>query len=541
MFKIKKCIRNIASFVLVGCMITSMTAASVSAAEPYVTYNYDAWADEIRSQSGYRVGEIITGDEMNLQALQNPKSDVYISATAAIELSNANDIYYETTLGQFWIADSGNNRILRTDKNLKIIGCYYGVTGSEESYDEELKLSTFSNPTGVFVTVSEDKKVVNMFVADNKNSRVVKSTVTSPTKANCTLEYTKPETEIYDSKSFNPSKIIVDKDGMLYVVVSSVTTGAVVFDETGEFTSFYGANRVEQTADVIRQQIWRTFASNEQIASMARNVPVEYANFDIDDEGFIYTVTEAANVDQDAVKKLNPAGTNIWNTTTGNEYHFGDWTEYAGVDVSDYISRLTDISVNSDGLINILDYETGRVFQYNQENDLLFIFGSKNSTSDQKGTYIAPNALETVGNNIYVIDGKKNDITVWNETTFGASVHEAAALYEEGKYEEAIGPWEEVLKRDTNYALANYGLGKAYLNQGDYDKAMKYFKISVAKKSYDSAYKYSRDEFLRAHFNLIVIVLLVLIVAIIVLRKLTKKGIIKWPKRKKKIPEKEEL
>ena len=57
---------------------------------------------------------------------------------------------------------------------------------------------------------------------------------------------------------------------------------------------------------------------------MTRNVPVEYANFDIDADGFIYTVTEAANTTTDAVKKLNPAGYNIWDNAVGDEYSFGD-------------------------------------------------------------------------------------------------------------------------------------------------------------------------------------------------------------------------
>ena len=67
---------------------------------------------------------------------------------------------------------------------------------------------------------------------------------------------------------------------------------------------------------------------------------------------------------------------------------------------------------------------------------------------------------------------------------------------------------------------------------------MENFKVSVAKSSYDRAYKYDRDDFLRANFTLIIIVLIIIIVAIIVLRRLFKKGIIKLPKIRKK-PEKE--
>ncbi len=537
--RMKNVFKNIISVGL-ALSITAAMSASVYASEPYVSYNYDAWEDVIPSQSGYRVDETITGYEMELDKLADPKSDLFVSESEPTNLTGASDIFFEESTKEFWIADSGNDRILRTDSNLKVIGCYKGVSNSQTSVDAETGLSTFSNPTGVYVIIDKQTKKPVIFIADNKNARVVKATVESNNSATCTLEYKKPDSELYAnaSQTFNPSKILVDSAGILYVVVSSVTTGAVVFDETGAFTGFYGANRVEQTAAVIRQAIWRKFASNEQIASMVRNVPVEYANFDIDSEGFIYTVTEAANASTDAVKKLNPAGENIWNTATGNQYEFGDLPEFADCDTSKYASRLTDIVVDSDGILNILDYETGRVFQYTQDNDLLFIFGTKNSTSDQRGTFIAPNGIEAVGEKIYVIDGKKNDITIFVETTFGKYVHEAAALYEKGLYEEAIDPWNEVIKRDGGYALAYYGLGKAYLNTGDYKKAMENFKVSVAKSSYDRAYKYDRDDFLRANFTLIIIVLIIIIVAIIVLRRLFKKGIIKLPKIRKK-PEKE--
>lgn len=533
--RMKKHLKNIVSVGL-ALSISAAMAATAYASEPYVSYNYDAWGDAIPSQSGYRVDETITGYEMGLDKLADSKSDLFISEQEPTSLSGASDLFYEDSTKEFWIADSGNNRILRTDLNLKVIGCYKGVSNSQTAVDAETGLSTFANPTGIYVEIDKQTNKPILYVADNKNARAVKAEIESSTSAKCILEYTKPDSELYAnaSETFNPSKVVVDSAGILYAVVSSVTTGAVVFDEAGEFTGFYGANRVEQTAAVIRQAIWRKFASNEQIASMTRNVPVEYANFDIDKEGFIYTVTEAANASTDAVKKLNPAGNNIWNTATGNEFQFGDLTEYANVDTSSFTSRLTDIVISNDGIINILDYETGRIFQYTQDNDLLFIFGSKNSTSDQKGTFTAPNAIETVDSNIYVIDGKKNDITVFTETTFGKYVHEAAGLYEKGLYEEAIEPWQEVIKRDGGYSLAYHGLGKAYLNIGDYEKAMENFKISVSKNSYDRAYKYDRDEFLRANFTTIIVILAILIVAIIVLRKLFKKGIIKLPKIRKK-------
>ena len=60
---------------------------------------------------------------------------------------------------------------------------------------------------------------------------------------------------------------------------------------------------------------------------MTRNVPVEYANFDIDGRRIYlhcYWGGGPANTTTDAVKKLNPAGYNIWDNAVGDEYSFGD-------------------------------------------------------------------------------------------------------------------------------------------------------------------------------------------------------------------------
>lgn len=54
-------------------------------------------------------------------------------------------------------------------------------------------------------------------------------------------EYTKPDTKLYDSETFNPSKILADKAENIYVVCKSVNTGSVQFNKDGEFQGFYGA------------------------------------------------------------------------------------------------------------------------------------------------------------------------------------------------------------------------------------------------------------------------------------------------------------
>ncbi len=517
---------------MLSLSLAAVTALSMSvtafADEPYNSYNYDNWDDAIPSQSAYRVEKTVTGAEMKLEKLRDPDSGVYVSEKEPLTLSDARDLSIDKERKEMWVADTKNNRILRLDlETLEVTGCYNGVNNSSKD--------GFAGPQGVFVTTSPTLGEQVVYIADTDNSRVIKARVTSSTALTCVTEYTKPEEALYTAQTFNPKKVCVDVAENVYTVVNSVNSGSVQFSRDGSFTGFYGANRVQVTAAVIAQRLWRAIASDEQLEGMSRNVPIEYANFDIDNDGFIYTVTEV-DTDTDAVKKLNPAGYNIWNNEKGNEYKFGDLTggQYDPLTKKQHVTRLTDLDISDSGLINVMDYETGRVFQYDKECNLVCIFGSKTSTSDQRGTIANPNAVESYENRVYILDGSKNDITVFIETQFGKYVHSAFALYDEGRYTDAKADWEQVVKRDGSYTHAYVGLGKAALNEEQYTKALDYFKTAYDQEDYDKAYKYARDAFLKDHFTAIIIVIVILIVLLIVKKVLNKKGIKIFNFKKKK-------
>ncbi|MBR4554817.1 MAG: hypothetical protein IKO27_04405 [Ruminococcus sp.] len=524
----KHLLRKVLSLSLAAVTALSMSVTAF-ADEPYNSYNYDTWDDAIPSQSAYRVEKTVTGAEMQLLKLRDPNEKVYVSDNAAITLSDARDLFVDKERKEMWVADTKNNRILCLDlETLVVKGAYMGVNNSS--------VEGFAAPQGVFVTTSPTLGKQVVYVADTDNSRVVKATVTDERNLECVTEYKKPEEALYTAQTFNPKKVCVDVAENVYAVVNSVNSGSVQFSREGKFTGFYGANRVQVTAAVIAQRIWRAIASDEQLEGMSRNVPIEYANFDIDNDGFIYTVTEV-DTDTDAVKKLNPAGYNIWNNAKGNEYKFGDLTggQWDPLTKKQHVTRLTDLDISDTGLINVMDFETGRVFQYDKECNLVCIFGSKTSTSDQRGTMSNPNAVESYGNRVYILDGSKNDITVFIETQFGKYVHAAFDLYDEGRYVEAKSDWEEVVKRDGSYTYAYIGLGKAALNEEEYNSALKYFKTAYDQDDYDKAYKYAREAFLREHFTLIIIIIALLVILLIVKGQLKKRGI-KLIKRKPKRP-----
>ena len=516
----KSKIKKLTAALISTVMFVSTAMVSAVALEPYNSYIYSASAP-VSSQDGYTVDKVVNGLDMGLEQLSDPSSPLFISENEPAVLNEPMDMF-RSAKGEFYIVDNGNARVLKLDSDLKLLKCFKYFTGSNMSVTETdengvettRELNFLKNPRGVYVDTDD-----NIFIADYDNSRVIKC----DQDGNILHEYTRPDSTMYTGQTFNPSKVICDNGGNLYVIVASVNTGACVFSPTGEFTGFFGANRVEVTFQLIVQRMWRNFYSDAQKAKLAKAAPVEYANFDIDSDGFIYTVTEVANVKTDAVKKMNAAGKNVWASLT--DIYFGDQNQIFWSNGTTIQVRLTDVEVAEDGLIHVLDFTSGRVFQYDPDCNLLFIFGA--SRDNQQGAFSAPNAIESSGDYVYVLDGRKNDVTVFKKTVFGQCVHDAVELFNKGLYTEAIGPWKEVIKRDGNYNLAYEGIAKARYYQGDYEGAMEYAKIAFDAEIYDRAYKSYRDEYLRENFTMVVVIILLVIVLILVYARLKKKGIIK--------------
>ncbi|MCD7772098.1 MAG: hypothetical protein LUH23_08460 [Oscillospiraceae bacterium] len=502
-------------------MLTVTMAVTAFADDPYTSYNYNAWKEAVPSQNGYQVTDTITGADIGLDQLSDPDSEFFISEDEPATLSDAKDFFLCESTEEWYIVDTGNNRIIKTDLEFNLLACYKTFTGSsmttettlEDGTVEVTEANTLKSPYGIYV----DEDGI-MYIADRDNQRVIKCNQ----DCEIIMEYTRPESELYDSVSFYCTKVLVDAAKNVYIICPAVNSGAIMYSASGSFLGYFGANKVEVTATVVINRMWRRIATESQSATLTKATPVEYANFDIDEQGFIYTVTEAANTTTDAVKKLNPAGENIISRTeNGAEIVFGDQTSvtYSG---TTYSTRLTDIAIGDNGIVNILDYTSGRIFQYDREFNLLFIFGC--DQEDQNGGFDNPNAIETYGDKVYILDGRNNDITVFSETLFGSYVHEANEMYNEGLYEDSLALWKEILKRDGNYNMAYVAIGRALLNQDEYQEAMKYLKAGFDDEDYDKAFEYYRKDLIRNNFTAAIIVIAVLIVLYLVVKMLQKRG-----------------
>lgn len=474
------------------CTLAVMSAPAAvlcanAAGEPYENYNYDNWGEAIPSQGGFVADRTVSGYDLGIGAFNEP-SDIFCDSDHT-----------------FYIADKGNDRIVAVDSTLEnVLHVYDEFTMPDGS------ATKLNKPMGVYVSAENGL----IYIADTDNSRVL----VSDTDGNVRCEITKPDSEVYDQKkTFLPQRVIADKAGNVYAVLGNITTGAAMFAPDGSFMGFYGANRVEPTAEIIGNYFRSIFMSEEKKAHRTRTVPSGITSFDIDGD-FVFTCTSSSTQSTDTVKKLNAAGKNIF---ADMELSFGDHKPIYDTSQNKMFSpAIVDIDVAEDGCINCLDFTTGRVFQYDEDCNLLFITGA---LAKQTGGFDHVAALESLNNDLYVLDSFKDTVTVFRETSFGRTVHEAAALHNAGRYEEALGPWEEVLRRDGNYHRAYIGVALALLRKGDYEGAMKYAKLADDGKIYNKAFEGYRRQFLKEHFTAIAAVIAVAAVGLTAFGRYRKK------------------
>ena len=359
---------------------------------------------------------------------------------------------------------------------------------------------TLQNPTDLFVTADRE-----VWVLDAGNNRLVVLDETLNFQCEITLTQNGEPVEFQDALGLfvnTDAKVVVDTAGIIYVISANTYSGALQYDEQYAFVGFYGSERVAVTPKLLMEMLWKRLLSEEQAAGMMRSVPTSFINFDIDAENFIYTIKGGTGEGTGQIRKLNPMGTNILFDDEGNTAAYGDLETYFDSQANLTISTtFYDIVVDDAGFITALDNTRNRLFQYDQNSNLLYAFGG---TGTQRGTFKTPVAVEALGDSRL------------EPTDFGRNVRQAILLFNDGLYEQAMGHWQEILKRDSNYELANIGMGKIYEKTGDYAQAMEYYRRGNEKTGYSDAFAAQRDDLMRRWFAVILTVIVVLLLVMVV-------------------------
>ena len=458
-----------------ACLIgAALLATSVGAVIPYSSYTYDSYGNAVETSDLYEPEMVLSGYDLGVNMLSQP-TDMYVAQD-----------------GLLYLLDADNSRVL-------VLNQSFAVERVVDQILLEGQQQQLNKASGIFADRSG-----NIYIADTGNNRIL--CMDGFGKIFRVIE--KPESEYFSEQvEFLPNKLVMDRANNLYVQCTGIYQGLVVFDTAYEFQGFFGSDMVETTSEALRDFFWKQFMTEEQKEAMANYVPPEIRNFDITSNDFIYTITTAqfipldtTKTEMDSIRCLNPkGGDTLTNKMSENAYK--------AMELDARALNFVDICYDEKGFINAVDSLRGKIYQFDQNMNLVTAFGA---LGDYKGTFTTPVSLEVSGDRILVLDKSKCNLTVFRLTETGQNVHYALELYHAGKYTEAIEPWKKVIEENTNFELAYIGVGNALYNQQDYAGAMGYFKLGRDGDKYSEAFKEYRVQLLRGNIGWIIIVLVLI-------------------------------
>lgn len=453
-------VKRIASFLL-ALVLLALTVPAEVLAVPYDCYNYDYWEDIVKTPAPYVPDGAISAVSLSLEKPFSNPQDICVAPN-----------------GNLYIADTGNNRIII------VSGATHQVERIITSFDNSGVEDHFSAPTGVCVSQKEQ-----LYVADRENKRIV----VLDEHDSLIRVVQNPQSDVLGAGFvFKPLKISVDYADRIYCIAQNMFQGIMVFETDGNFSGFFGTIEVSLS---LWEKFWKRVATKEERKNQTLYIATEFTGIDIDEDGFVY----ATNIDKSGiqgVRRLNPRGEDVIkkgrNANVGGDLWINGQGAYSGP------SQITDVVYRGHGIYSLLDRKRGRIFTYDHEGNLLYIFGGLGT---QKGTFNTPTAIEQWENGLLILDANRAEIYKFAPTEYGSLINQAVALRHDGDESQAVSLWARVLELDENNELANSGIGKAYLSSGDNAMAMKYLKIGMNRDYYSIAFKRYRSELLRKYLG----------------------------------------
>ncbi|MBQ8552115.1 MAG: YIP1 family protein [Clostridia bacterium] len=480
-------------FALAACIILVLGCMPLGAITPYSTYTYSIDGFALMSPDAYVPDRQVDSAYMGLETAIDDPRDMVVDGNKNI-----------------YIADAANNRIVVLDRYYKLkftIAEFINQNGVPDA---------LKSPSGVFVT--EEK----IYVADTDNNRIVMFELDGTFYK--VIE--EPDADVFPAGSiYKPVAIAVDAYGRIYVVSSTTYMGVIAINEDGVFQGFIGAQKV--TIDPL-QIIWRRFQTAEQRALSQQYVSTEFNNITIDENGFIYVTTSsiAENSQQAAitnkestyapVKKLNTAGSDIMKRNG----FFGPGGEVNVTNLSTAqitgASKIIDAAIGPENTWSIIDEKRSKIYTYDEDGNLLFIFGDQ---GQQLGNIQSVEAIVYLDNDILVLDKTADNITVFRRTEYGDLLIDAIRNTNERNYDTTINYWTEILKRNNNFDTAYIGIGKSLYRSAEYEESLDYYKSAYDTENYSESFKEIRKNWISKYIILIPIFVIVVVVALVLFNK----------------------
>lgn len=467
---VRLCIASAALLAVLVVQPAQLALASV----PYTSYTYDFWGGAMLAPAAYTPSLVIDGEQCGSGAWNNPQ-DIAVGP---------DDLIY--------VADTGNNRIVCLDSDFRLVRILSGIPTDDG-------LDRFSSPGGIFVTPEG-----HLYVADTGKARIAEFDEQGNYVRSIGAPQSDVEGVIPEGFRYRPRRVVVDSVGRVFVIAQDVYEGFIEFNQDGLFVGYMGAPRVTPS---VADLFWSRLATREQRARQIQFIPTEFSSADVDEKGFIYTVNQGPATDR-TIKRLNPSGEDVL-VRAGLQPPVGDI-------VSTNKSVFVDILAQGYGIYSVLDRQRGRVFTYEANGNLLYVFGGK---GERKGQFTNPVALDMVEGKILVLDSELRRVTVFEPTRYAQLILTGLAYYNMGRFDESAQVWKRVLQINSNYTMAHSGIGRALLQQGQYLDAMQSFRLAANRGDYSKAYSLYRQEIVTRYFGLFMSVILALLVGVWAVRR----------------------
>lgn len=449
-----------------------------------------AWAGPASAtQYGFHIQKSDYGEDGGWRLVPAPKPYVYEKSFEFLGLNAPQDLFYDRAREELWVADTGNSRILKLTKDGEILLSFNQIQGELNEVAQRTGGARFASPEGLFVNPEGE-----IFVADTLNKRIVHL------RPDGTLinVFPAPDSVLLGADfDYRPTKVVQDARDYLYVVNRSDYRGMILLDTEGNFRGFFAPNDVGFS---LRRVLIRLFATEAQRQKLSKELPAPHSNVYLTSDGFIYSSTTYEQKNQ--IKKLNGVGTDVMNREAIGDYEYGFTISRQDRAIN---PNFVDLTVSEQGIISAIDSNNGIIYQYDDDRNLLTMFGGK---GEENGKFGYPISIEIdEGGFLYVLDKDRNNIQVFRPTAFAMLVHRASELYVDGRYQEAEEPWREVLRLNTNYNLAHSGIGKAFEKIGRWEEALDEYYFGEDRDGYSMIFGKLRHEWVRDNFFLVVVIL----------------------------------
>ncbi len=501
-----KLTRKLLSVLAIVMLVLMVSPMAVSAAA-YQTYTYsvdefpskspDAYTPEIEINSKY-MGLVV--EEMTIPE----GATVATLTTTGKPIDDPRDLFVDKNMNVY-IADAANNRIV-------VLNEYYKLKFEINEFVNDQGIpDALNTPAGVFVTDA------NIFVADSENNRIVVFDL----EGEFAYIIPEPKDDVFPENSiYKPVALAVDSIGSIYVISSTTYMGVIALNSDGSFRGFIGAQKV--TYDVL-DIIWRRFQTAAQRALTTQYVSTEYNNIAIDESGFVYVTTSSIDetnqqaaikskaADYSPVKRLNSSGNDIMkrNGFFGPGGEVDVMTMSFDANAATGPSKIIDVALGPEGTWSIIDEKRSRVYTYDSDGKMLFIFGD---TGMQLGNISSIEAIAYQGDKILILDKTRDSFTVYNRTEYGDILLNALHNNNARRYDLAVEDWNSILQRNSNFDAAYVGIGKALFREGKWEEAMETYKFAYDTENYSKAFQMYRKDWVSK--NIIVIPIFIIVVCL---------------------------